>query len=434
MGINAKTIQDFVRRLITFSMDACRKCAEKHPVVFGVVLGFFLLFSLIPSLFYFLLYTSPVVFCIVVSIKIYSKTQNCKLQHVNVKRVEEKSFVESKSPETPPHVVSRNGDKTMIHSRRRNFKDKNRECDAEAGDKERKSRNHIEDLIAEDQKLVMEGRELYNQNAATAEIIQAPEDLSNETSLIEEKESSCLDRGESSMIDLTDKELVNQSENVGFGGGELEVQSSSASSDDAEDEAAAQQETNKAVEWTADDQQNLMDLGDSEIERNRRLESLIARRRARKLFRMALEKRALDPGCGSQAHIPPISILRSTVLNGPGDESFEGLHTPGSAPSVLPSRNPFDIPYDPSEEKPNLMSDSFQQEFSPAHQNDTFFPKYEGLCYGPSFSVEPQKDHNNSKFCLYTYEKKPEEKPRFSRFRTFSGKSAPFNLHHLYSY
>ncbi|XP_031277709.1 uncharacterized protein LOC116136147 [Pistacia vera] len=454
MGIDAKTVQDFVRGVVKFSMDACCKCVEKHPFVFGVVLGFFLLYFLIPSVFYFLLFTSPVVFCIVVSIKIYSATQNCKLQQISVKRVDEKSFVESKSPLADHHVVRRSGDKTVIQSRRRNFKDKNNEWDAEGGKKEQKSRRTpIDASVAENQKLVMEEREISNQNAATAENIQAPEDLFNETSLNEEKlketneekESSSLDRGESpsgnaiaggdaqaleqhqptlysqpSMVDLIHDELVDQSENIG--GGELEVESSS---DDAEDEEEAQQERNKAVEWTEDDQQNLMDLGDSELERNKRLESLIARRRARKLFRMAVEKRVIDPGCGSQGQIAPISILRSTLLNCPSNESLEGPHTPGSAPSVmLPSRNPFDIPYDPLEEKPNLMSDSFQQEFSAAHRKDMFFPKHEGLCWGPSFSLESQQDQNNSKSCSYADGKKHEERLRFSRFRTFSDMSA----------
>ncbi|KAJ0084089.1 hypothetical protein Patl1_31147 [Pistacia atlantica] len=456
MGIDAKTVQDFVRGVVKFSMDACCKCVEKHPFVFGVVLGFFLLYFLIPSVFYFLLFTSPVVFCIVVSIKIYSATQNCKLQQISVKRVDEKSFVESKSPLADHHVVSRSGDKTVIQSRRRNFKDKNNEWDAEGGKKEQKSRRTpIDAPIAENQKLVMDEGEISNQNAATAENIQAPEDLFNETSLNEEKlketneekESSSLDRGESpsgnataggdaqaleqhqptlysqpSMVDLIHDELVDQSENIGIGGGEVEVESSS---DDAEDEEEAQQERNKAVEWTEDDQQNLMDLGDSELERNKRLESLIARRRARKLFRMAVEKRVIDPGCGSQGQIAPISILRSTLLNCPSNESLEGPHTPGSAPSVmLPSRNPFDIPYDPLEEKPNLMSDSFQQEFSAAHRKDMFFPKHEGLCWGPSFSLESQQDQNNSKSCSYADGKKHEERLRFSRFRTFSDMSA----------
>lgn len=445
MGIDAKTVQDFVRGIVTFSMDACCKRVEKHPFVSGVVLGLFLLYFLIPCVFYFLLYTSPVAFCIVVSIKIYSATQNCKLQQISVKRVDEKSFVESKSPLADHHVVSR----------RRSFKDKNNEWDAEGGKKEQKSRRTpIDALIAENQKVVMEEREISNQNAATAENIQAPEDLFNETSLNEEKskgtneekESSCLDRGESSsgnaealeqhrpilrsqpsMIDLVSDELVDQSEKIGTGGGEVEVESSSDDAEDEEDEEEAQQERNKAVEWTADDQQNLMDLGDSELERNKRLESLIARRRARKLFRMAVEKRVIDPGYGSQGQIAPISILRSTLLSGPSNESLEGPHTPGSAPSVLlPSRNPFDIPYDPSEEKPNLMADSFQQEFSAANRKDMFFPKHEGLCWGPSFSLESQQDQNNSKSYSYANGRKHEEGLRFTRFRTFSGKTIPF--------
>ncbi|WVY89923.1 hypothetical protein V8G54_035437 [Vigna mungo] len=41
-------------------------------------------------------------------------------------------------------------------------------------------------------------------------------------------------------------------------------------------------------------------------------------------------------------------------------KDFEGIQMPGSAPSAL--RSPFDIPYDPFEEKPNLTGDGFDQE------------------------------------------------------------------------
>ncbi|BAT84250.1 hypothetical protein VIGAN_04156500 [Vigna angularis var. angularis] len=38
-------------------------------------------------------------------------------------------------------------------------------------------------------------------------------------------------------------------------------------------------ESKSVIKWTEDDQKNLMDLGNLELERNTRLENLIARRR-----------------------------------------------------------------------------------------------------------------------------------------------------------
>ena len=67
-------------------------------------------------------------------------------------------------------------------------------------------------------------------------------------------------------------------------GSELEAESAEEAEDEDEDEG--DEYGYKVVEWTEDDQKNLMDLGTSELEMNRRLESLIAKRRARKLIKM----------------------------------------------------------------------------------------------------------------------------------------------------
>ncbi|GAB4860016.1 hypothetical protein Ancab_011490 [Ancistrocladus abbreviatus] len=56
-----------------------------------------------------------------------------------------------------------------------------------------------------------------------------------------------------------------------------DISESAAECQEDDDEGEPQKEMNKAVQWTQDDQRNLMDLGSSEIERNRRLESLIAK-------------------------------------------------------------------------------------------------------------------------------------------------------------
>ncbi|KAE9615159.1 hypothetical protein Lal_00048094 [Lupinus albus] len=60
---------------------------------------------------------------------------------------------------------------------------------------------------------------------------------------------------------------------------------------------------------------------------------------------------------------------------------------PGSAPSAL--RSPFDLPYDPNEEKPNLKGDSFDQEFFTSLQKELQFCRHESFNY---FSLEPRQN------------------------------------------
>ncbi|XP_031127294.1 uncharacterized protein LOC116029430 isoform X2 [Ipomoea triloba] len=147
-----------------------------------------------------------------------------------------------------------------------------------------------------------------------------------------------------------------------------------------------QEQTESAISWTEEDQKNLMDLGSSELERNQRLESLIARRRARKSMRTMVERNLIDlESVDLPFNIAPISTARKNPFDLPGDQYDLGLPPiPGSAPSVLqPRRNPFDLPYDSSEEKPDLKEDSFQQEFKTSHAKESFFRRHE------SFNVRP---------------------------------------------
>ena len=141
------------------------------------------------------------------------------------------------------------------------------------------------------------------------------------------------------------------------------------------------------MQWTDDDQRNLLDLGLSEIERNKRLESLIARRRARKLFKMQIEKGLIDLDTILPNQIAPLYIAR----NNPYIAEMDGMETPGSAPSVMfPAKNPFDLPYDPLEEKPDLKTDRFQQEFTAVAQRDMLYCRHESFCYGAAYHLEPR--------------------------------------------
>ncbi|KAK4787207.1 hypothetical protein SAY86_011040 [Trapa natans] len=168
--------------------------------------------------------------------------------------------------------------------------------------------------------------------------------------------------------------------------------------DDGEEESQAGSKgdaSKSAITWTEDDQKNLMDLGTSELERNQRLENLIARRRARRIM---AEKNLIDfDGSDLPFNVPSITTTRRNPFDGP-DDSYSDIGLPlipGSAPSVLlPRRNPFDLPYEPNEEKPDLKEDNFQMEFIPdlptkppyhnQQRDNIFFRRHESFNVGPS--------------------------------------------------
>ncbi|KAJ7972004.1 Ulp1 protease family C-terminal catalytic domain containing protein expressed [Quillaja saponaria] len=173
-------------------------------------------------------------------------------------------------------------------------------------------------------------------------------------------------------------------------GDEVEEDAVDDHDDDEEEEetqAGKEDESKSAIKWTEDDQKNLMDLGTSELERNQRLENLIARRRARKSFKLMAEKNLIDlESVDLPFNVSPISTSRRNPFDTPEDTYGDmGLPPiPGSAPSILqPRRNPFDIPYDPNEEKPDLKGDSFQQEFMMFSQKEAF-RRHESFSLGPS--------------------------------------------------
>ncbi|XP_012462727.1 uncharacterized protein LOC105782500 [Gossypium raimondii] len=160
-------------------------------------------------------------------------------------------------------------------------------------------------------------------------------------------------------------------------------------------------ESKSAIKWTEDDQKNLMDLGSLEVERNLRLDKLIARRRARKSMRLMAEKNLIDLDFADiPLNLAPISTSRGNPFDLPYSYDDLGLPPiPGSAPSNLqPRRNPFDLPYDSSEEKPDLKGDSFQEEFSGFNQRGTnsqreaFFSRHESFNVGSSSLGVPRQE------------------------------------------
>jgi hypothetical protein len=134
--------------------------------------------------------------------------------------------------------------------------------------------------------------------------------------------------------------------------GDTEIEIEKMEDDDEED---TKEDMKNAIEWTENDQKNLMHVGNSEMERNKRLESLIARRRETKLLKLQVENGLVDKKSKTPSSMKPLHIRRENC-------DVDDFDMPGSAPSVMP-RSPNDIPYELFEEKPNLRGDGFLQEF-----------------------------------------------------------------------
>ncbi|CAN6586985.1 unnamed protein product [Malus baccata var. baccata] len=190
--------------------------------------------------------------------------------------------------------------------------------------------------------------------------------------------------------------------------------------DEEEAPGGKDDESKSAIKWTEDDQKNLMDLGNLELERNRRLENLIARRRARKSFKITAEKNLIDfDRVDLPFNVTPISTARHNPFDLYDPFDNLGLPIPGSAPSVmLPRRNPFDLPYESNEEKPDLKGDPFEQEFVPFHAKDAIFRRHESFSLGPSTLGQARQERQDFKWRpIFVPERLASEGPSSSLFQ-----------------
>ncbi|GLT31064.1 hypothetical protein SLA2020_058280 [Shorea laevis] len=410
MSLDVKGIRVLIWRIIRFFTNGFYKFVQKHPVVSGVLFVFFLLYLFLPSVFFILVLTSPVLVSVAFFIRVRLNSKRRNAARIE-KEDSEKSSVDSNNDGLKKCA---NPSFRSQKSVRRNVRKENVECDAQGNIitltnplDEILGRNS---LFKEKHTQVREGP-----RSSALEDREAASNIANENNQADEDRSLLFDSEESRSNPIWHDGFDKQSEKVS-GGGEAEVESMEDA--EVEDEEEVQEDGNKAVEWTEDDQKNLMDLGISELERNNRLESLIARRKARKLFRMAVEKSLMDMDSAHPGQIAPIFVARSNPFGDKKNPDQGGLHMPGSAPSILlPVRNPFDLPYDPYEEKPNLTGDSFQQEFMASHQKDIFFSRHESFCRGPFFPFEPKHDLQDPQLDLcFRTEENIVQSPRNSTF------------------
>ncbi|XP_020236797.2 uncharacterized protein LOC109816274 [Cajanus cajan] len=328
MGLNLRDIQLRFSRMIHVSVEISYTFIRRHPRVSGALLVFFILYIFLSYIYNLLAFLSPFFVCIAIFVRIFWSSEQSHLKSVNKEeKKEEKKKVESKLLSN----VVKNERRGLLYkcpshnatSRRRNFTGK--KLDVYGG---------IE-IKAKDLSSVFR-----NEFTRLNNDIRRNRFYKEEVGSLEDPTKQAL-FSEPSMLNFV---------TCGVG---LEKKAKNK-----EDEKKAQEDGNKGVELTDDDQKNEMDLGTCELERHKRLESLIARRRARKQLKLQIENGLIDMKSVIPSQIAPLFITRLNPFDSP--RGFDGIEMPGSAPSAL--RSPFDIPYDPFEEKPNLTGDSFDQE------------------------------------------------------------------------
>ncbi|KAF5751392.1 hypothetical protein HS088_TW02G00406 [Tripterygium wilfordii] len=424
MGIDAKNVPVYMWKTLRFLMITSCRFIQKYPFVSGTLIFFFLLYMFLPRVFYLSIYSSPFIACTTVFVRVYFKSQR---QNVVRNGKEEERISRSKSLAADGVVNRTDGACSLRHQKsvRRNFTEKNREWNA----RDLKMGENIFPKATLDDTLF--GKSVQKEEVPNLDT--------------EEKKEFCLNQGESatcsasaprnvqifdehrpvfvpepSKLDIASQNGYDEQSEKYYGNGASELVVSSSEGEEDEEEAR-EDGNNKAVEWTEDDEKNLMNLGDSELERNKRLESLLAKRRSINLYRMHAKKNLIDMDSVPVTQVAPVLISRNNpfdILDNPND--LLGLQIPGSAPSVLlPARNPFDFPYDPLEEKSDLAADSFHQEFAVPHQKELLFSRHESFSWGPVSPLEPnQLEHEPTINHVFNIDNKAPQGSGLSRFKT----------------
>ncbi|KAG5052737.1 hypothetical protein JHK87_004935 [Glycine soja] len=324
-GLKARDILLRLLRVLHVSFEISYTSMQRHPFVSGALLVFFILYIFLSFIYNLLVFLSPFFVCTAIFVRIFWSSEQNLIKSVNN---EEKS----NEPKILPELL-RNERRGLLYkcpshnatSRRRNFTGKKLDV---YGGLEIKAKDLSSVFCNEFTKNNKEnGRTKFYKEAIGS--LEAP--------------IKKVLFAEPSMLDL-------EAHGASFDGLKKNTEIK-------EDEKKAQEGGNKG-ELTEDEQKNKMVLGTCELERHKRLESLIARRRAMKQLKLQIEKGLIDMKSVTPSQIAPLFVSRLNPFDSPRE--FDGIKMPGSAPTAL--RSPFDIPYDPFEEKPVLTGDNFDQE------------------------------------------------------------------------
>ncbi|KAL1177994.1 hypothetical protein V6Z11_A03G067500 [Gossypium hirsutum] len=368
MSIDAKGIQLFVWRIIRFSGICCYKFGRKYPDVSGFLIFVFLLYIFFPHVFLNFMYISPIIVCTAVFIRFYFKTKYAASRWLKKKEIADGKVVNTSNEASLrlQKSVRRNARKEVLewdgkHSEEKDMLFVRSTCD---------SPSSKTNFLEENSKVTFD--RVGSSSSEHGE--GSPHDETGNPNLVFDSETSKPHR-------VLDDSFQGSSGT----GPRARARARGVNSLEEANDAG-----NKAT--------NRMDLGLTELERNKRLQSLIAKRRAKKLFRMAIEKSLMGINGIPPSQIAP--ILTAKINNGEFSSHLDedDLPMPGSAPSLLlPKQNSFDLPYDPLEEKPNLMADSFQQEFMPAN----LFCRHESFRQGPLFTFPSSQYPYGAEFNTY---------------------------------
>ncbi|CAN8247419.1 unnamed protein product [Cochlearia groenlandica] len=371
MEIDAKDICVTLYKIIRFTKNTTFKYVKRYPLASCVSAITIVLYIFLPWLFYLILCSSP----LIASALFYLRLHHYKSETTTdrgLTSISRDGFVTEKAELKHQRSVRRNA--------RRKVEEVGKDWDSSQASEDERGKVIMTTLYGE---TTTQDLERFKRDRTLL--------VSEETLVVE----SNLE-GEDDYVVVDDVET------------EIDCSSSSSSSSSSEEEEEEEEEKERCedvskvvIAWTEDDQKNLMDLGTSEIERNKRLENLITRRRSRRLFLLAAERSLMD------MEVPRICIGRNYYGLDKENYEIDGLVMPGSAPSVLlPRRNPFDLPYDPLEEKPNLTGDSFQQEFAESNPKDAFFCRHESF-HHRIFPSESQNDPKLSSLWRKTVDGRP---------------------------
>ncbi|PIN02029.1 hypothetical protein CDL12_25455 [Handroanthus impetiginosus] len=333
MAVNAYDLQICLWKVLKLSSGICITFSTRHPfftcsLLFCSLLFLFLLYMLFPLIFWILIYSFPVIVCtwIVLSISFTLRDGKKYEEEQNDRKYGRKATYEFMIDENKKSFA-------RVHSvRRRRAKDIWRENN---------TKNKVEE-----------------KNAVCSTNLN--HDVVDKSALSEESPKEIRE------VEVDQNSQVNMAK--GNSSPVYRIGILKGLKDDEENED------------NDDEQKNAMDIGISEVERNKRLESLIARRRSRKLLSLQVRRTLMNMDRNDQTKQIP-SLIIPKIHSGTPSPFSPG---PGSAPSVLvPMRNPFDLPYDPQEEKPDLTGDSFQQEFLPVNNTrDMMFCRHESFSLG----------------------------------------------------
>ncbi|KAI0493688.1 hypothetical protein KFK09_023811 [Dendrobium nobile] len=440
-----KEVVVYIRKYFLFSLKFTCKFSCRHPFVASFAFFLFILYSCYPSLFAFLVSSSPVISCTALLLGIllsYGEPNIPEIEEDDKINREVSSLKEENSVDNP--FVKKDENITLedlvdsrVGSEERIFKDS-----ASYGEKEREIDLLAIDLMKKQSESYMRMTEVADGVSEGIEglmvKVKKPElddwldsSLGSPWQPVNMRDPSLdseSDRAESSSPDASITDILpmldelsplldsetphNASKSADNSDSELSPHHESDEDSVKEDEYKNEEkdESNKVVTWTADDHKNVMDLGSSDLERNRRLESLIARRRARKNQIIIYEKDLIDLHSNDmtmddlfnfEPQIPPIFAPRRNPFDIPHelDESKGLPPIPGSAPSVVHRRqNPFDFQFDSEDgNKGHAEENLHQSEFRMPFQRGLSFRRHESFALHSAFPYNlSHKEHGSS--------------------------------------